>query len=145
MLFVAVDDHARIAFTAMRPDEKKESAVQFLLDAVAYYASLGETVRRLLTDNGAPFRSREFARACQALGIRHKVHPRLPPANQRQGRTLHPIGLARVGLCLDVSELPGSRPSPNQLAVITTTGIGRIAALAALRLCPDFQRREITS
>ncbi|ODV41687.1 hypothetical protein AWV79_33980 [Cupriavidus sp. UYMMa02A] len=61
VLFVAVDDHARIAFTAMHPDEKKESAVQFLRDAVAYYASLGITVRRLLTDNGSPFRSREFA------------------------------------------------------------------------------------
>jgi len=72
MLFVAVDDHARIAFTAMHPDEKKLSAVQFLRDAVAYYASLGVTVRRLLTDNGSAFRSREFAQACQALGIRHK-------------------------------------------------------------------------
>lgn len=72
MLFAAVDDHARMAFTAMHPDEKKESAVQFLRDAVAYYASLGVTVRRLLTDNRAPFSSREFARACQALGIRHK-------------------------------------------------------------------------
>nr|CBJ52913.1 putative transposase, integrase domain [Ralstonia solanacearum CFBP2957] len=30
------------------------------------------TVRRLLTDNGAAFRSREFAQACQALGIGHK-------------------------------------------------------------------------
>lgn len=72
MLFVAVDDHARIAFTAMHRDEKKGSAVQFLHDAVAYYASLGVTVRRLLTDNGSAFRSREFARACQVLGIRHK-------------------------------------------------------------------------
>ncbi|KAF7961633.1 integrase [Cupriavidus sp. UYMU48A] len=72
MLFVAVDDHARIAFTARHPDEKKESAVQFLRDAVAYYASLGITVPRLLTDNGSPFRSREFARTCQTLGIRHK-------------------------------------------------------------------------
>ncbi|MCL9847125.1 IS481 family transposase [Ralstonia solanacearum] len=72
MLFVDVDDHARIAFTAMHPDEKKTSAVQFLRDAVAYYAGLGIAVRRLLTDNGAAFRSRESAQACQALGIRHK-------------------------------------------------------------------------
>ncbi len=116
MLFVVVDDHARIAFTAMHSDEKKESAVQFLRDAVAYYASLGITVRRLLTDNGSPLRSREFARASQTLGIRHKVHPRLPAPDQREGRTLHPIGLARVGLCLDLSELPGARPIPSQLA-----------------------------
>ena len=35
MLFVAVDDHARIAFTAMHPDEKTPQAVQFLRDAVS--------------------------------------------------------------------------------------------------------------
>jgi transposase InsO family protein len=71
-LFVAVDDHARIAYTAMHPDEKRAQAVRFLRDAVAYYAGLGVTVKRLLTDNGAAFRSREFAQACQALGVRHQ-------------------------------------------------------------------------
>lgn len=71
-LFVAVDDHARIAYTAMHPDEKKAQAVRFLSDAVAYYAGLGVTVKRLLTDNGAAFRSREFARACRELGIKHQ-------------------------------------------------------------------------
>lgn len=71
-LFVAIDDHARIAFTAMHPDEKKHQAVQFLHDAVAYYARLGVAIKRLLTDNGSAFRSREFAMACAALGIKHK-------------------------------------------------------------------------
>jgi len=32
-LFVAIDDHARIAFTAMHPDEKKGQAVQLLVSA----------------------------------------------------------------------------------------------------------------
>jgi transposase InsO family protein len=72
MLFVAVDDHARIAFTAMHPDEKTPQAVQFLRDALAYYAGLGITVRRVLTDNGSAFRSRDFASACAELGIKHK-------------------------------------------------------------------------
>jgi transposase InsO family protein len=72
MLFVAIDDHARIAFTAMHPDEKSPQAVQFLRDAVAYYAGLGITVRRVLTDNGAAFRSRDFASACAELRIKQK-------------------------------------------------------------------------
>ena len=72
MLFVAVDDHACIAFTAMHPDEKTPQAVQFLREAVAYYAGLGITVRRVLTDNGSAFRSRDFARACTQLGIKQK-------------------------------------------------------------------------
>ena len=72
MLFVAIDDHARIAFTAMHPDEKTPQAVQFLRDAVAYFASLGVGIKRVLTDNGSAFRSHDFANACKALGIRHK-------------------------------------------------------------------------
>ena len=71
-LFVAIDDHARIAFTQMQPDEKKPQAVAFLRAAVAYYAGLGITIKRLLTDNGGVFRSKDFANACEALGIRHK-------------------------------------------------------------------------
>jgi transposase InsO family protein len=70
-LFVAVDDHSRIAFTDLYPDERKVSAEQFLRNAVAYYKSLGVTVRRLLTDNGAPFRSTPWKQACKELDIRH--------------------------------------------------------------------------
>ena len=45
-------------------DEKKESAVAFLKAAVAYYASLGVKVERVMTDNGSYCRSRAFSRAC---------------------------------------------------------------------------------
>ena len=69
-LYVAVDDHSRIAFTAMLPDEKGLSASQFLRQAVAYFARLGITVRRVLTDNGPCFCSRRFAARCRRLGIR---------------------------------------------------------------------------
>lgn len=72
MLFVAVDDHARIAFTAMHPDERSPSALSFLKAAVAYYAGLGVTVRGLLTDNGAAFRSGLFKAACLELDIKHR-------------------------------------------------------------------------
>lgn len=40
-LFVAIDDPARIAFTGIHPDEKKQEAVVFQHNAVAYYAGLG--------------------------------------------------------------------------------------------------------
>lgn len=72
MLFVAVDDHARIAFTAMHPDERAPSAVSFLRAAVTYYANLGISVRQLLTDNGSAFRSTLFKAACVDLGIKHR-------------------------------------------------------------------------
>ncbi len=47
-------------------------AVPSLRDAAADYARLGISVRRVLTDNGSPSRSRYFASVCPALGIRHK-------------------------------------------------------------------------
>ena len=70
-LYVAVDDHSRIAFTAMLPDEKALSASRFLCQAVAYFAHLGITVRRVLTDNGPCFCSRRFAASCHRFQIRH--------------------------------------------------------------------------
>ena len=71
-LFVAIDDHARVGFTDVYSDETAASAIQFLHNMLAYFKSLGVTVRRLLTDNGSIFRSRSFAAACQQLGIEHK-------------------------------------------------------------------------
>ncbi|VDL06897.1 transposase [Bordetella pertussis] len=47
---MAIDDHARVAFTDIHPDERFPSAVQFLKDAVAYYQRLGVTIQRLLTE-----------------------------------------------------------------------------------------------
>ena len=70
-LFVAVDDHSRLGFTDLYPDERKASAVQFLQNAVAYFHSLGVQVRRVLTDNGSAFKSKLFAEACQTLELRH--------------------------------------------------------------------------
>lgn len=87
MLFVAIDDHARIAFTDMHPDEKASNAVQFLCNAHAYYAGLGVRIKRLLTDNGAAFRSRDFAHTCRQLGISHRfTRPYRPQTNGKAER-----------------------------------------------------------
>ena len=71
-LFVAVDDHARVAFTAMRPDERKDSAQSFLREAVAYFTRLGVSIQRVITDNGPAFHCLPFRSACDELGIRQK-------------------------------------------------------------------------
>ncbi len=92
-LFVAIDDHARIAFTTMHPDEKKREAVQFLRNAVAYHAGLGVTIKRLLTDNGSAFRSREFAAASTALGIWHKFNRAYRPQTNGKAERFIPSAL----------------------------------------------------
>lgn len=86
-LFVAVDDHARIAFTQMKPDERQDSAIAFLRAAITYFGSLGVTVRRVLTDNGSAFRSKRFARACWRLGLKHVfTRPYRPQTNGKAER-----------------------------------------------------------
>jgi transposase InsO family protein len=70
-LYVAVDDHSRIAFTAMLPDEKALSSCRFLRQAVAYFSRLGITVRRVMTDNGPCFYANRFARTCRKLQLKH--------------------------------------------------------------------------
>ena len=69
---VAIDDHSRISWATIRPDETGASAWRALIAAVRYYRHLGVTIRGVLTDNGACYQSRVFARACRRLGIRHR-------------------------------------------------------------------------
>ena len=86
-LFVAIDDHARIGFTDMYPDETKASATQFLQNTVAYFRSLGVQAKRILTDNGSSFRSNAFANACRQLRLKHSfTRPYRPQTNGKAER-----------------------------------------------------------
>jgi transposase InsO family protein len=84
---VAIDDHSRIAFAKVMPNEKKRSAVAFLKAALAYYESLGIKVERVMTDNGSCYKSFAFRRACQRLGLRHlRTKPYTPRTNGKAER-----------------------------------------------------------
>lgn len=84
---VCVDDHSRVAFAEVRPDECKETAVAFLAAAVASYARLGVSVQRVMTDNGSCYRSFAFRDACLKLGLRHvRTRPYTPKTNGKAER-----------------------------------------------------------
>jgi transposase InsO family protein len=84
---VCIDDASRIACSQVFPDEKKESAVAALKTAVAYYKSLGVTVARVMTDNGACYKSHAFRDACAALGLKHiRTKPYTPKTNGKAER-----------------------------------------------------------
>lgn len=68
-LFVAIDDHSRIAFTRLYSDERRHSAIDFLRAAHNYFKTLGVSIQRLITDNGPAFRSHDFRRICAERGI----------------------------------------------------------------------------
>lgn len=84
---VAIDDHSRIAFSAIYPNEQAASATQFLAEALAYYARLGIRFKAVLTDNGPAYASRHFARACRQFGLKHRrTRPYTPRTNGKAER-----------------------------------------------------------
>jgi transposase InsO family protein len=84
---VAIDDASRIAFSQIRPSERGACATAFLLDALRYYKALGVAVHRVMTDNGAAYKSRRFRKALRLLGIKH-IHtkPYTPRTNGKAER-----------------------------------------------------------
>lgn len=84
---VCIDDASRIAFSQVMKDERKASAVAFLMAAVAYYASLGVRIERVMTDNGSCYCSKAFAKACKKLGLKHlRTKPYTPKTNGKAER-----------------------------------------------------------
>jgi transposase InsO family protein len=84
---IAIDDATRLAYAEVLTDEKASTAVGFLRRALAFYASYGITVERVITDNGSPYRSTIHALACRALAIRHlRTRPHRPQTNGKAER-----------------------------------------------------------
>jgi len=84
---VAIDDHSRIAFSAIHPNEQQHSVVAFLHAALAYYARLGIRFKAILTDNGPAYHSRALAQACRQLGLKHRfTRPYTPRTNGKAER-----------------------------------------------------------
>ena len=84
---VCIDDASRIAFVQVMANQRKESAVAFLVAAVAYYAKFGISIERLMTDNGSCYRSKAFRAACKRLGLRQVfTRPYTPKTNGKAER-----------------------------------------------------------
>ena len=84
---VAVDDATRLAYVEVLESEKASSSVGFLRRAVRFFATYGVQVKRVMTDNGASYRSTVHALACRRLGIRHlRTQPYRPQTNGKAER-----------------------------------------------------------
>lgn len=84
---IAIDDHSRVAFSSIEPDEQAVSACKALLRALRYYRHLGVRFTRILTDNGPCYRARSFARLLRRLGLKHKrTRPYTPRTNGKAER-----------------------------------------------------------
>jgi transposase InsO family protein len=86
-LHIAIDDHSRLAFTQILPDQKTDTTIAFLKDAVDFFSRHGITVRALLTDNGSCYRSHQFRSACFQMGLKHRrTRPYSPQTNGKAER-----------------------------------------------------------
>jgi transposase InsO family protein len=90
-LYVAIDDHSRLGFAAVHPNETADSALRFLDELVRFYASHEITVERVLTDNGTCFK-RRWVEACASHGIRaNKTRAYRPQTNGKAERFIRTL------------------------------------------------------
>ena len=84
-----VDDHSRLAYSEVLPDERGSTCAAFLLRAGEFFADHGiPRLERVMTDNAFAYRnSREFRAALTALGAKHRlVRPYRPQTNGKVER-----------------------------------------------------------
>jgi transposase InsO family protein len=92
LVHVCIDDHSRVAYVEILPDERGETATAFFRRAVAWYAMRGVKVERVLTDNGTCYRSHLFADACRGGAIRHlRTKPYTPKTNGKAERMIQTL------------------------------------------------------
>jgi transposase InsO family protein len=87
-----VDDHSRLAYTEVLPDETKQTAAAFWTRANAFFQAAGITVKRVLTDNGSCYRSHLWRDTLTRAGITPKrtraYRPQTNGKVERFNRTL---------------------------------------------------------
>jgi len=92
-LHTAIDDHSRLAYTEELADEKGATAAGFWARAVRFFRRHGITkIHRVMSDNGACYRSLVFAAALARSKTRHRFtrayRPQTNGKVERYHRTL---------------------------------------------------------
>ena len=89
---VCIDDASRVAYVELLADERGETAAGLLERAVAWYRARGVVVERVMSDNGAAYRSSVHALACRRLGLRHlRTRPYRPRTNGKAERFIQTL------------------------------------------------------
>jgi len=86
-LHIAIDDHSRLSFAAILPDQTHQSAIRFFHMAQAHFARFGISIQRLLTDNGPCYRNMLFNQILTQNNVKHRfTRPYTPRTNGKAER-----------------------------------------------------------
>jgi len=91
---VAVDDTSSVAYVEILDNETGLTCVGFLRRAIAWFATQGVIVQRVMTDNGTGYRSKVHADAVADLEVKHlRTRPYRPRTNGKAERFIKTLQL----------------------------------------------------
>ena len=89
---VAIDDCTRVPYAETLADETGPTTAGFLERALAFYRTRGIRVRRLLTDNGGNYRSRDLLAVVRRYRLTHRrTRPYTPRTNGKAERFIRTL------------------------------------------------------
>jgi transposase InsO family protein len=92
ILYAAIDDATRVAYSEVLGDELGTTAVAFLQRARTWYAAQGIQIESVMTDNGSAYRSRLWRATLTAAGLRHlTTRPYTPRTNGKVERFIQTL------------------------------------------------------
>ena len=96
---VCIDDHSRLAYAEVLPNEKKETTTAFLSRALNHFQALGIAATRIMTDNGSAYRSHLIGDLYRTRRMRRVfTRPYTPRTNGKARRFYVQTRFARIGL-----------------------------------------------
>lgn len=89
---IAIDDHTRLSYVEVLPDETRATAADFFARALRFFGRHGITVERVMTDNGSAYKSSLFEAVCVERHIRHIwTRPYTPRTNGKAERLVQTL------------------------------------------------------
>lgn len=91
-VYVCIDDASRIGYVEIRSREDRTNAAMFMRNAIMWFATLGISIERVLSDNGKVFRSFDFLTVLNRHEIRHlRTRPYRPCTNGKAERFIQTL------------------------------------------------------
>ncbi|PDQ36440.1 MAG: hypothetical protein B5766_00705 [Candidatus Lumbricidophila eiseniae] len=116
-IHVTVEDHSRLAFAHVLPNEKDPTCATFLAKTAKFFASHRIRIRQVMTNNALNYpHSHDFQTMLAALQTNTHPDPTTPALTEQQSRTLQPHPARRMSLPVALHPQPETQQRPHTLA-----------------------------